>query len=130
MKKLVQLMIATCVLLTAGCNTLPKVVVTIVDAEDAAMREWADAHNRGFTSKELDAKVDKAHQNFVQVCHIAKSALEAYKATGNEAQYVQAIATVRAAANGVLDLVVNIVSSQRKAELQKMLDSANTIGGQ
>lgn len=126
MKKLILLTLTTCILLS-GCSTF-KVVVTICDAEDAAMEEWSDAHNKGLTTDAFDKKVISAHHKFTESCLVAKSALQAYKMKSAEGSYIASLSAVKAAAQGVLDLVILVTSKEQGSHLQTMLNAAPTIG--
>lgn len=114
-------------LLCVGCQTF-KVIVTVCDAEDAVMKTWATAHNDGKTSVEFDKSVQRAHTVFINTALASKTALQAYKDNGDKSQYVQALATTKAAALGVLDLVNSLVSQKRSGELKSMIAGAMSVG--
>lgn len=126
MKKLL-VTLTTCALLV-GCSTMYQVIVTICDAEDAAMQAWATAHNDHKTSVQFDQSVMKVHSAFLSAKLAAKVGLQAYKTNGDKQSYIAALEAVRAAAQPVIDLVSGIVSQQRAKELNTMLKTAKSIG--
>lgn len=119
-------MLAMTVLLTA-CNTLNKATVTLVEAEDAVMKEWARLHNDRATTPEIDLKVIAAHTKFEEAKLIAAIALRNYQAGGDQADYIRALNVVRAAVDPILALIQPLLAQERSAQLQTQVRAATKL---
>ncbi len=103
-------------LLVAGCTSLYTNIVTITSVVDKASKEYAHEYNLGHVPANVAAEVSKSHQQYRNAAAVAQGALITYKATGNEASYVSALEATRAAAGGLIDLIVPyLVKSDSKA---------------
>ena len=117
MKKLI-VMIGTVVLL-AGCTTFNKAAVTLTEAEDAVMKEWATLHNDHKTTSELDLKVMAAHAKFKESCAVAAAFLRSYSAGGGDkASYVSALEAARATIGPLLQLIEPLLTTSKVSKLQ------------
>lgn len=119
-------MLAMTVLLTA-CNTLNKATVTLVEAEDAVMKEWARLHNDRATTPEIDLKVISAHTKFEEAKLIAAIALRNYQDGGDQADYIRALNVVRAAVDPILALIQPLLAQERSAQLQTQVRAATKL---
>ena len=115
-------MVAIAVMLTA-CASLYTATCTITQVVDAGMRDWAQLSVAGKTSYAIDTAVIAAHDRYRQSCGVAQAALIAYKQSGDQVEYVAAISAVRAAADGLFDIITPMLTQTRadtlKADLQK-----------
>jgi hypothetical protein len=106
------------VVLLAGCTTFNKTAVTLTEAEDAIMKEWATLHNDHKTTSELDLKVMKAHAAFKESCLVAATFLHSYSEGGaDKASYVAALEAARASIGPLLQLIEPLLSSTKIAKL-------------
>lgn len=124
-KTLPVLFIAAC-LLTA-CATFNTSVITVTQVVDAAMKEWAALSVAGKTSTVIDGQVTVAHNRYRQACSVMQVALVEYKQSGNNAGYVAAVAAARSAADGLIDLIVPLVTTQEANTLKTKMGKAKTI---
>ena len=115
------------VALLAGCATVYTSTVTITQVVDTAMKGWADLSVKGFTSAAVDTKVIAAHNNYRQACAVTQTALIAYKQTGDNTAFVQAMAVAKAAASGLIDLIVPLLTTSDGAEIKDNLAKATTL---
>lgn len=113
-------------LLLAGCGTTYKAVVTLTTAEDSVMKSWATLHNDHVTTPQIDAKVVQAHQKFADACEVAKKALIAYKANGDQGPYLLALAEAKALALPILDLITPFLDSAKVSSLKSTVTTAVT----
>lgn len=113
--------------LVVGCASLYTSTVTITSVVDAGMKDWASASAAGKTTPAIDAAVTKAHDKYRASCATAQKALEAYKATGDQSQYVAALTAVRAAASGIFELITPIIAPAEAQSLNAKLSQAKTL---
>ena len=125
MKKILPI-VSLAVLLTA-CATLYSSVVTITSVVDTAMKAWAEASVKGITTPAVDAKVKEVHAKYVASCAVASKALKAYKDTGDQSQYLQALAVVKASAVDLVALITPFIASDTATKLNTNLSKANKI---
>lgn len=110
--------------LIAGCTTVYTGIVTTTTVVKTAMTMWADASVAGQTSAAVDAKVIAAHDKYRGACAAAAGALEAYKLSGDPAQYQQAVAEARNAGQLVLELIKPLIAPTDAANLQTKYSKA------
>lgn len=115
------------VALLCGCASLYSGVVTITSVVDSAMKSWASLSNKGLTNPEIDAKVTNAHNQYRKACAIAQEALIAYKASGDQSEYLKAFEVVKAAAGSLIDMIVPLVSPSKGTQLKTDLAKAKVI---
>lgn len=127
MKRTFPLLIALLTMLLVGCGTFYKVAVTVSEAEDAVMKEWATLHNDGKTSEALDQKVLEAHNKFNEAKLVAANALRAYKAGGDKAQYITALEAARSAIDPLLNLLSPLLTSAKNESLKMKALNASGI---
>ena len=113
--------------LLVGCTTLYTGVVTITSVVDAAMKDWAQLSTAGKTTSTIDAAVTKAHDEYRKAAGVAQTALLAYKAGGSQADYLNALSAVRAAAGGLVDLIVPLVVPSEGSNLKTKLTKASAL---
>jgi hypothetical protein len=126
MKKLTLPIVAVLLMLTA-CGTLYTGVVTITSVVDSGMKEYAALQVAGKTTPALDAKVQNGHDKYRMAASAAQTALVAYKASGDNAQWIAALQAVRAAADEIIQLIVPLVTPEKATTLQNNLAKAKTI---
>lgn len=119
-------MLAMAVMLTA-CASLYTATCTITSVVDAGMRDWAQMSVAGKTSPAIDAAVIRAHDTYREACLVARDALVAYKASGEETQYVAALTAVRAAATGIFQIITPLMSQTQAANLNSQLSKATAL---
>jgi len=115
------------VLLLVGCTSLYQSVLTITSVVDQAMKNWAALSVAGKTSPAVDAKVKAAHEVYRQAAGVTQQALVAYKASGDQTQYVAALNAAKAAAQGVIDLIVPLLEPAVGTQLLNNLANAKTL---
>lgn len=113
--------------LCMACQTLFTSTVTITSVVDSAMKQWAALSVKGTTGPVIDAKVVDAHNKYRAACGVAQAALVAYKASGDQTQYVAALSAVKAAAGGIIDLIVPFITTDRGVTLKSNLTKASTL---
>lgn len=113
--------------LLVGCSTLYSGIVTITSVVDSAMKQWASLSVAGKSTPAIDAKVTLAHDNYRKAAASAQSALIAYKASGDQTAYVAALNATRAAASGLIDLIVPLLMPTDATTLQNNLAKARTL---
>lgn len=113
--------------LLVGCASLYSGVITITSVVDSAMKQWAQLSVSGKTTPAIDAKVTAAHDKYRQAAAATQAALIAYKASGDQTAYVAALNAARAAAGGLIDLIVPLVLPGDATTLQNNLAKAKTI---
>ncbi len=113
--------------LILGCSSLYTGVVTITSVVDAAMKDWAQMSAAGKTTPSVDAAVTKAHDEYRKFAGVAQNALIAYKAGGSQSDYLNALAAVRGAANGLIDLIVPLVTPSQGATLKTNITKASAL---
>ncbi len=114
-------------MLLLGCASLYTGVVTITSVVDAAMKDWAALSVAGKTNPAIDKAVTQAHDKYRQSAAVAQTALMTYKTTGNQSDYLNALAAVRAAADGLINLVVPLVTPNEASTLSNNLKKASAI---
>jgi hypothetical protein len=114
-------------LLVLACSSIYTGVVTITSVVDAAMKNWAQLSVAGKTSPAVDAAVTKAHDQYRKAAGVAQTALLAYKAGGNQADYLNALAAVRTTADGLVDLIVPLLTPSQGANLKIKLTKASAL---
>ena len=127
MRKLNIVAVVAILTLCVGCATFFGTVVTMTEVVRSGMTQWGSMSKRGLTSKGVDAQVIAAHDQYRGACAVAQAALVTYKATGNQADYVQALATARVAAVGVIDLIAPLLKPNEGAKLLKQLEKARGL---
>lgn len=113
--------------LLVGCASLYSGIITITSVVDSAMKQWAALSVAGKTSPAIDAKVTTAHDNYRKAAAATQAALIAYKASGDQSAYVAALNASRAAAQGLIDLIVPLVLPRDAATLQNNFAKAKTL---
>lgn len=128
MKKQIQLL---CLLLTltsvslmSGCGTLFKATVTLTQADDAIMKEFATQWNDGKLSDDVGVAVANAQNRFVQSCAVAKAALSAYKDSGDKAAYLQAFNVAKAALPPLLEILKPFLGDAKLLTIGNAIESA------
>lgn len=114
-------------ILVLGCASLYTGVVTITSVVDSAMKNWAQLSVAGSTSVAIDKEVVIAHDKYRAAAAVAQASLKAYKAGGNQLDYQNAMAAVRVAASGVLDLITPLVTPKQANTLNSNLAKATTL---
>lgn len=124
MKHMIGVMLCMTMLL-AGCQTTYKGAVTLTQVVDSAMKGWAELSVAGKTTPSLDAAVFKAHAKYQQSCAVARKALEAYKAGGDQAQYVLMLEAARASAGDLFAMILPLFAKSEQLKLETQL---RTVG--
>lgn len=110
-----------------GCTTIGNPVIAIADVVDSSMKTWASLSVTGQTTKEFDMKVISAHDQYRAAAAIAQTSLIAYKATGNQSDYLKALEASRAGAIPLIDLITSILSPAKAANLKSDLQKAGKL---
>lgn len=113
--------------LIAACTSVYTGVVTITSVVDSAMKAWADLSVRGLTTAAVDTRVIAAHNQYRASCGVAQSALIAYKASGDPAQYNVAIAAARDAASQLLAIITPLLTPGQATDLQTKFANAKAL---
>jgi len=71
--------------------------------------------------------VKNGHHRYRMAASAAQTALIAYKASGDNAQWIAALQAVRAAADEIIQLIVPLVTPEKATTLQNNLAKAKTI---
>jgi len=128
MMKTIRLPLAAFLLaFLVGCAGLYTGVVTVTSVVDTAMKAWADLSVQGKTTPAVDAQVKAAHDKYRAACGVAQSALVAYKASGDPAQYNVAVAAAKQAASDLVAIIVPLVTSAQASDLQTKLANAKIL---
>lgn len=112
------------VLSLTACATTSRAIVTVTSVVDVAMKDWAKASAAGQTTPDLDAKVIAAHDHYRAVCGSLAQILEAAQANGDQATAVNALQTLRAAVDPLLELIGPLVSPAEAQRLNTQLNTA------
>lgn len=123
MNRLAYTSLLAAVFLTA-CATLYSAAITTTQVVDSAMAQWADLAVAGKTTPQIDEKVVQAHFKYQQACAIARDALAAYKAGGDQVAYQKAFEATRVAMIAVLDIILPLLQPAQKVELQSKVGRA------
>lgn len=110
-----------------GCGTVYTIAVTISNAEDAVMKEWATLHNDNRTTDDLDRKVMAAHAKFNEAKLIAANALRAYNSGGDKADYVKALEAARDAIGPIIDLIQPLLTPANAQNLRVKAAAATKL---
>lgn len=105
-------------LITVGCNSLYKGAVTLSQAEDAVMKQWATLHNDHMTTPDIDTKVMAAHANFNAAKLAAAAALRSYAAGGDKANYIRLLEAARAAIDPLFSILQPLMSQSTASSLK------------
>lgn len=109
-----------------GCSTLYTGVISITSVVDSAMTTWANMSVAGKTTLDIDTKVIKAHDQYRAAAGVAKRALIAYKAGGDQANYLTALEAAKVAADGLLDIIYPLLTVDKADALKSQLSKANS----
>lgn len=112
------------VLLLVGCTSLYTGVVTFTSVVDAGMKNWAALAVKGQTGAKVDAAVAFAHDKYRASAAIAQTALVAYKAGGNQQDWLNALAAVKTAAGDLINLIVPLLTPSQATTLTTQLNKA------
>lgn len=104
-------------ILTA-CASLYSSAVTTTEIIDSAMTQWADMSVAGRTTPQIDEKVVQAHFKYQQACALARDALRIYQNGGDQAAYQKAFEAAKSAMNGLLNIIVPLLTPTKAVELQ------------
>ena len=91
------------------------------------MKDWAALSVKGKTSPAIDNHVTAAHNAYRQAAATAQAALMAYKASGDQSQYIAALNAAKAAAQGVLDIIIPLLDQTEADKLATNLANAKTL---
>jgi len=119
-----SLLLIAAVGLLVGCGTLFTSVVTLRDVVNAAMSSYADEQVAGHTTAKMDAQVKAAYEKTQRAAGVAKDALTAYKAGGDQQSYLNALAAARVAIGELVDLIVPLVTPQKATHLKTLQTKA------
>ena len=117
----------TVLIASVGCGTLYKSSVTITSTVDAAMKGWAELSVAGKTGPDVDAKVKVYHAEYAKACGVAARALEAYKATGDKAEYLRALEVVRTSAADLFTFILPLLTDSEALKLETQLRTAKAL---
>lgn len=126
MRKATPLLVFLTLAVTA-CVSLSTAVITITQVVDSGMKDWAAMSVAGKSTPAIDVKVIAAHDNYRQACAVAQKALVAFKETGNNSDYVKALAAARASADGLIDLITPLITPDKSTELKIKLSKATQL---
>ncbi len=112
-------------LLLAGCSSLYTATVTLTDAEDAVMKQWATLHNDHKTTEDIDRRVMDAHGKFNQAKLAAAAALRAYADGGDKANYLKALDVARAAIDPLFSILQPLLTPNTTKTLKAKVATAN-----
>lgn len=110
-----------------ACATLYTSTVTTTEIVDSAMKSWAALSVDGNSTPEIDAKVIAAHRRYQQAAVVARDALIAYKAGGDQTAYQKAFEAARVAMNALLDIILPLLQPAQQAELQAKTGRATKL---
>lgn len=110
-----------------GCTGLYTQVVTVTQVRDSIMKQLASLSVQGKISAETDAKIAKADSVYRASAETAQKALIAYKAGGSSTNYTAALAAVKIAVSGVLDILTPFVAQNTVATYNTQLIKANKL---
>lgn len=108
-----------------GCMTVNKATVTLTSVVDAGMKDWAQASVEGRTTPELDSKVMAAHEDYRRVCGAIVPIYEAAIARGENPDAAAVLATLRAAVDPLMDLILTVLPPAQQATLNTQLERVN-----
>lgn len=111
----------------SGCTTLYRGVVTMSDVVDKAMTAWADLSVKGATTPAVDARVKAAHAQYQKSAAVARDALIAYKQGGDKATYEQALAAAQVAMNGVVNIILPLLTPDKADTLRAQASKAKGV---
>ena len=126
MNRLAYTCLLAAVFMTA-CATFYDSAVTTTAIVDSAMKDWAALSVDGNTTPDIDAKVIAAHRRYQQAAVIARDALIAYKAGGDQAAYQKTFEAARVAMNALLDIIIPILQPAQVASLQAKTGRATNL---
>jgi hypothetical protein len=118
------LLLLVVVVAVQGCSAIPKTIVTINSVVDGAMKEWTMASRDGRTTPQFDAEVMQYHARFNVAKTKAAVLWEAYMQTGDQANAVATLRTLKASATPLIDFLLP-VNRVAIGEAQMKLISAN-----
>lgn len=127
MKIMQRILPLLAILLMVGCTSLYTGIVTFTSVVDAAMKDWASLSAKGQTGPKVDAAVTAAHDRYRAAAGVAQTALIAYKAGGNQQDWLNALAAVKASAGDLINMIVPLVTPSRAATLTTQLSKASTL---
>ena len=110
-----------------ACTTLFRGVVTLTEVVHSAENQYAVLYKQGLVSEETHAKVTRAHDEYRAAAKTGAEALKAYKASGNEADYVAALNATKAAATVFIDRIVPLLIDSRGTKLKSDLQKASEL---
>lgn len=115
------------VILALGCATLFKASITLTKVVDTALKEAAALKVQGFMPAETELRLISAHETYRKAAGTAVVALEAYKLSGDKAEYVRALETARGAASSIIELLVPLIGAARSDDLKGDLKKASKL---
>ncbi len=114
-------------MLMLGCVSLFRGVITITKVVDGAMREAAALKQQGFLPADVELRLIEAHNKYRAAAGTAADALEAYKINQDKASYVRALEAARAAASGIIDIIVPLVGVEKVTWMREDLKKASEL---
>jgi len=108
-----------------GCSTIFSATVTVTEIVDSVMKDWAALSNAHKTTAEIDAKVIAAHNHYREAAKVAQDALIAYKASGDQGQYIATLTALKATVGPIIDLITPLLSPSKVQSLQTKLTKAS-----
>jgi hypothetical protein len=103
------------VFIFAGCMSLNKAVLVTSKVADKAMFEWAVMSEKGKTSAEFDANVEKAYAFYQKACRSARIAYE----TAPEAPATKDIVyTVQVSLLQLIDMIAQVLPPDKASALK------------
>lgn len=127
MKRIPNFALIACLMFIVGCASLYRGVVTITDVADQTMTELGALSRAGKITPELDAKIGRAHADYVKACAVAELALVAYKESGDSSQHLAALKAVRASIDPLIEILGAFVTQEKTSKLKTQLATAKSL---
>ena len=83
-------------LIVSGCTTFYNTVVTVTEVRKNTLTELAVYYKQGLISKETDAKIEKADQEFLKAASVLELSLQGVKASQNAPDKAALLSAVKA----------------------------------
>lgn len=118
------LLLASCLLLTAGCQTLFDTTVTIKDVGEVIRKEYVALYDAGAITPENHAQAERAWANYQLAMRTLRIALEASVTAGETPDTVDKLRAAKGAIQPLLDLITPLLARQRSDTLTRNLNAA------
>ena len=109
------LMSVLAVFIFAGCITMNKAVLATTKVADKAMFEWAVLSEKGRTTAEFDANVEKAYAYYQKTCRAARIA---YESAPEAPSTKDVVYTVQVSLVQLIDLIAQVLPPDKAGALK------------